>query len=99
MRFQSGSCVVCGQGTDTALGVDGEAEWHVAALQMLGIPAAEAPDVLASATGAPAGMARTGRFKMPILVCAECVSKSVFHPRLAPVLYVEGNMLPTIAQP
>lgn len=99
MRYRAGSCVVCGQGTDTAVGVDGEAEWHIAALQLLGVPQEEATGVFENATGCGAGQVPEGRFKGPIRVCAACVSRSAFHPKLAPALFADGHMLPTIAQP
>jgi hypothetical protein len=43
--------VACGQGTDTAIAFAGEAEWHIAGLQVLGVPSADAPGVLTAATG------------------------------------------------
>lgn len=62
MRFEKGSCIVCGQGTDTALAFHGEAEWHMAALIVLGVPAAEVEQTYRSATGSDTGKVPAGEF-------------------------------------
>jgi hypothetical protein len=93
-RYQTGSCVVCGQGTDTAVGSVGEAEWHIAFLMMLGIPDDQATKIIA-----PSGSVSDGVYKSLVRVCADCFAKSPFHPKVKPALYVEGGELPLIAQP
>jgi len=105
-RFEAGSCVACGRGTDTALAVEGEAEWHVAFLGVLGIPTDQAVDLAALTTGSQLGFAilgthsklPDGRFLKMYRVCVECVEKSGAHlPR--PVPAVEGADLPAVRQP
>jgi hypothetical protein len=98
VRYQAGSCVVCGNGTDTALAVEGEAEWHIALLIELGVPEAEAPDVVSAGTNSDPGKVPAGRFKAVYRVCAACVERApADFP--APVLFVEGGTMPMIVQP
>jgi hypothetical protein len=92
------SSVICLRGTDTAIGVDGEAEWHIALLMELGIDETEAEKMLASATHCEPGMVPSGRFRGPIRVCADCAARSSI-PRLVPALYAEGAPIPHLIQP
>lgn len=90
-----GTCIACFRGTDTALGVRGEPEWHAAFLHRLGLPMDQAIAIVerrpeartVRADGQSDGMYR---------VCSECAAKANFP---APVLAIEGAALPTIAQP
>lgn len=95
MRYQAGSCVVCGQGTDTVIAFTGEAEWHVAGLQVLGVPSAEAPGVVEASTGCEPGKVPDGLFTTQVRVCAACIGKSPFA-RVKPVLATPGADVPVI---
>ena len=56
MRYQPGSCVRCGRGTDTGFAMEGEAEWQVAVLiAKLGLGNADASHTMSAATGSAAG--------------------------------------------
>ena len=85
MRFERGSCVVCGQGTDTALACKGAAEAHVAFLEMLGVPEGQAESTVSFGTTS----SRIYR------VCARCVRESGrgFPP---PVLLTDGAKIPEV---
>jgi hypothetical protein len=96
MTYRSGSCVVCGHGTDTVLAFHGEAEWHIAALQVLGIPAQEVEATYAAATRGELGKVPVGEFTVQVRVCTACVEKSPFHPRVRPVLAIPGQEVPAI---
>ncbi|WP_158883974.1 hypothetical protein [Amycolatopsis anabasis] len=80
-----GACTVCGRGTDTALVLLGEAEFVLAGLVALGLPANEALATLAVGTGheptleSGGGMAVTapaGVFPLAVRVCGGCASKA-----------------------
>lgn len=96
MKYQAGSCVVCGQGTDTVIAFHGEAEWHIAGLRVLGVP--EGEDVLAyeAATGSEPGTAPSGETTLQVRVCAACCARSPFHPRVRPALALPGQEVSTI---
>jgi len=98
--YQTGSCIVCGQGTDTAVGVRGEAEWHIAFLTQIGIPYGQSAAMHAEEMGfvSPQSVAADGTYATHVRVCADCFAKSPFHPKVKPALYVEGGELPLIAQ-
>lgn len=97
-RYRAGSCVVCGRGTDTALSAEGEAEWHIAFLINLGVPEADAPDVVTAGTNSDPGKVPAGRFRAIYRVCATCVARAPYAGFPAPVLLVKGGTLPVIRQ-
>lgn len=70
----NGPCVVCGQGTDTALGFQGDANWVAAGLVVLGVPTEEAMDAVEDYWGGPDAVP-PGEFVQAVQVCAECVAK------------------------
>jgi hypothetical protein len=98
-QYQTGSCIVCGQGTDTAVGVRGEAEWHVAFMMQLGIPYDQANATHSFATGAAPGHVLDGIHTSHVRVCADCFANSPFYPKVKPALYIESGELPVIEQP
>ena len=95
--MNNGPCVACLTPTDTALGVEGEAEWHMAFLVALDIPEDQAALTVSEATNNPPGKVPVGRFPQTVRVCASCVEKSD-APFPAPVLTLPGVDLPTIHQ-
>lgn len=94
--YRAGSCVVCGQGTDTGIATYGEAEWHIAFLQTLGVPTDEASEMHRALTDSPPDMVKTGAYQVVTRVCAQCFAKSPFHPRIAPVVILNGGTVPVI---
>jgi hypothetical protein len=71
-----GSCVVCLQGCDTGLAFRGEAEWIIAGLQVLGLPAHEAETTVTAYTGCEPGLVPDGELTVPVRVCEACVQAS-----------------------
>jgi hypothetical protein len=63
-RYGPGSCIVCGQGTDTGFASEGKAEWHTATLIVkLGLPEKEASTLVSISTEmSPAPSATAGSF-------------------------------------
>jgi hypothetical protein len=98
--FRPGSCVNCGRGTDTALALDGEAEWYIAFLTVLGIAEDEATATLRAYLdpSPPAGQVPDGRMTITVRVCAECVSQAS-APFPAPALAMPGMSVPVLRQP
>ena len=92
-----GSCVGCGRQTDTGLGTEGEAEWHIALALNLGVTRSEAETALRDVTGAEPGEVIDGRYPVAWRVCRDCIRK--FTDRIEPVLLVDGAALPVIGQP
>ena len=87
-----GSCVVCLQGTDTALGFAGSPEWCAAALQVLGVPEDQALRMMEAHNGSEQF---PDYMELPVRVCAACVERCpASFPR--PVLALPGVQLPTI---
>ena len=76
-----GSCVVCLRGTDTALPLEGEAEWIVAVLNRLGLPMDQAYETLRLAVGSDPGKVPDGVVQVAVQVCADCVAKAKMRPR------------------
>ncbi|MGV0607364.1 hypothetical protein [Mycolicibacterium sp. XJ1904] len=103
-KYQTGSCVACGQGTDTAVAVRGEGEWHVAFLLQLGVPDDHASATVSVGTGCAPGQVPEGVYTTHVRVCTECFAKAPFHAKspfhkpVKPALYVEGAELPLIEQ-
>ena len=73
------SCVVCLQGTDTALALTGEAEWVIASLVALGIPSDQATVLVSSVTGCDPGKVPIGDFTLVFRVCAGCAATVGAH--------------------
>lgn len=70
-----GSCVVCLKGTDTAVGIEGIAEFVAATLNIMGLADDEAANTLSEATGCDPGMVPPGRFTVIIRLCRDCAGK------------------------
>lgn len=90
-----GTCVACLQPTDTGLGFEGEAEWIIAGLTLLGVGQDEALQTLASADPRfrPVGKVPIGTVKVVFRVCGACAGKRNF-----PVaLITAAGELPIIA--
>jgi hypothetical protein len=66
------SCVVCLHGTDTGLAFEGEPEWVLAGMRVLGIPDDQARIIFAEATGAGVGMVPDHDVKITLRACAAC---------------------------
>lgn len=72
-----GSCVSCLQGTDTAVGLKGEAEWIIAfEVAKLQIPIDQAVTMLSLATGCDPGKAPNGELALRVALCRECADKA-----------------------
>jgi hypothetical protein len=79
-RYLPGSCVSCGQGTDTGLNVKGEGEFHIAFLtQLFGIPQDEAADTVSFARAGHLAWCQVAssrrRIRCAMPVCAEAKSR------------------------
>jgi hypothetical protein len=92
-----GSCIVCGCGTDTGLGVNGVFECVAALLELLGMPDKEAEATALHFAereiGCEPGMAPSGVHTWFVRLCAECAARSEHVPRVG--LILEGELLPT----
>lgn len=98
VKYQTGSCIACGQGTDTALGVEGPAEWHVAFLVVLGVPSEQAGAIVSGSTGNPPGSGPRFTYRASYRVCAGCVRDCGAAPPFpAPMLALDGAEIPVIA--
>lgn len=84
-----GTCVICLQPTDTALGFRGGPEWLAAGLMTLGMTDREAIAVYEQ--GPP-------RDEMPVRVCRACV-RACPADFPDPVPIIDGAELPCIGQP
>jgi hypothetical protein len=91
-----GSCVACQTGTDTGLAFEGEAEWLIAGLTVLGLSEHEASLMVSEHLGGSAGEVPDGVHSMGVRVCAACVAKS---PASFPAPALVGGALPTIRPP
>lgn len=69
----NGPCVVCDQGTDTALAFEGVAEWLTAGLMVLGVPRQDAIAMVEDTW--PQGVAFDVVVTQPVRVCAACVAR------------------------
>jgi hypothetical protein len=83
----SGTCIACYKPTDTALGVEGDPEWHAAFLVVLGVPQTEALATIERSQPPRRSVCR---------VCEACAAKSPF-PK--PVLALPGVAVPTVGHP
>ncbi len=94
-RFNAGSCVVCGYGTDTALAFQGEPEWCIAGLVALGLHATEAEATFRTGIGRGPHDLVPSFATVTYRVCATCVrnAKANFP---APVLLYFGAEIPCI---
>lgn len=93
MLGQTGSCVVCMRGTDTALAFQGSPEWCIGGLHALGLPVDEAVATFTNGYGehVPEWMIATYR------VCAECVG-NIDAEFPEPALILPGAEIPSITQ-
>ena len=97
-RYLPGSCVSCGQGTDTGLIVVGEAEWHAAFLVILGIPEDQAGITVSEGMGYPIDKVPAGTFTATHRVCRECARRSNV-PLPDPAVLHDGALVPAVQQP
>ncbi|WP_056677101.1 hypothetical protein [Angustibacter sp. Root456] len=101
-RWRAGSCVVCGLGTDTVVGFNGTAEWQVAALLMLGVPADRVDATARSAMWpdlAPS-MVPVGLLTAVVRVCGQCFARTPLARRgVVPVVYTVDAEVPTFISP
>lgn len=84
------TCIACLRPTDTALGVLGDPEWHVAFLVSIGLPSREAIKTIES------GEMPDGRFHRMYRVCGKCAARIPSFPK--PALIIVGDPVPTIGQ-
>jgi hypothetical protein len=95
---QPGSCFICRRGTDTAIGLRGEAEWIAVAMTKLGVPTTdEAVSAIGLATGCDPGKVPVGTFTMIVQVCSNCVTVAD-NGFPAPTLNTDGALIPTLGQ-
>jgi hypothetical protein len=66
------SCIVCLQGTDTAIVLQGEPEWVVAVYMKLGIPAEQGSFMVSSGFGCAPGMVPIGEITVQTKLCQDC---------------------------
>jgi hypothetical protein len=93
LHFKAGSCIVCGYGTDTGLAFQGEPEWCIAGLVVLGLDAVEAEATFRTGIGRGPNDLVPGFATVTYRVCAACVAKTPFP---APVLILSGAEVPCI---
>lgn len=77
----NGSCIVCLTGCDTGLAFVGEAEWAVAGVRALGVPADQAQTMVVDKLTREYGIAEPdvvpdGVVMVGVSVCQPCVDKS-----------------------
>ncbi|QSM01784.1 hypothetical protein PROPHIGD11-1_16 [Mycobacterium phage prophiGD11-1] len=90
--MSASSCIVCFQGTDTALAFYGSPEWCVAGLMTLGVPGDQAMATFESCHPNPSDpMTVTYR------VCSSCVERAGCLPE--PKLTIPGFEIPAVYQP
>lgn len=88
------TCVSCLRGTDTALGIEGEPEWHAAFLVATGIPSGQAI-ALAEYGMKEIGLDVRDQFTSMYRVCSKCVRLNMPRPGLC----IEGEPIPLLRQP
>jgi hypothetical protein len=90
-----GSCVSCLRGTDTAVGLHGEAEWMIAFLvAKLHVPMDEAVTMFSVATGCDPGKAPRGEFAVRVTLCKECADKAGLEVGLQADEAIPGYQMP-----
>lgn len=91
------ACVICLRGTDSGIGVEGEAEAHLAFLVALGVPEDEAYNTYrAMNPDLEPGNVRSGRSVVIFRLCSECAARPD-PARPVPVgLLTPGRSVPTI---
>ena len=92
----TGSCVVCLNGTETAVAFEGEAEWVIAGFTVLGVMSDQSRATLAES--APErwqdGKVPAGRVTEAVRVCGDCAGRAGF-----PVGLIDaGVSLPGVVQ-
>jgi hypothetical protein len=98
-----GTCVVCVKPTDTGLAFIGEAEWVIAGLQVLGVPADQAEGTARQAwreqgRDVDDGNVPDGELTATVRVCRACVRRASGARFPDPVLLVGGAAVPAIRQ-
>ena len=90
------ACVACLRPADTALALIGEAEWHVAAMHLWGVPQDQAVWMLCDLSGTPhdGGVPR-GELSEKYRVCERCAAKT--HMHTGPAL--RGSAIPAYHAP
>lgn len=95
MNCQSGPCIVCLTGTDTALAFSGSLEWLAGGLHVLGVPTREAILTVEAAT---VHINDEGRAQITYRVCRPCAKRNA--PTLpTPALVHIGAQIPCVTQP
>jgi hypothetical protein len=93
---------VCLEPTDTGLGFRGEAEFIVAAVNVLGVPEMQAGRTVCEALGTTYPNVPDGVLEAGLRVCSDCVEKaneSFPEPVFSrPVVTFEGAGVPTLTQ-
>lgn len=79
------SCVLCLEGTDTAVAFVGESEWAIAGMVVLGVDQAAAIMMVEQATGAPPGQAPVDDTRVQVRCCRSCLQASETGMTVAPV--------------
>jgi hypothetical protein len=72
-----GSCLICFQGTDTGVVLEGEAEFIMGAMIKLGVPPNEVGPILARLDRRfrPVGKVPVGRVGFVVRICGDCFEK------------------------
>lgn len=90
--MSASSCIVCFQGTDTALAFRGSPEWCVAGLLVLGVPKDQAYATFELCHPNPPEL-----MTVTYRVCASCASRSGRVPE--PKLTIPGAEIPALCEP
>lgn len=91
----AGSCAVCLTGTDTGISFEGEPDWLVAGLNILGVPYEQA---VATVDPNMPPLDDHGRARITYRVCQRCVKKCpASFPN--PKLLISAGTIPVIHQP
>ncbi|HTP81765.1 MAG TPA: hypothetical protein VMQ11_02415 [Alphaproteobacteria bacterium] len=86
------TCIACMRPADTALGLIGEAEWHIAVLGLWGIPEDQAVWLLCNHLGTPHdGRVPGGELVMAWRVCEKCAAKA--SPAMRPAIVPPGGVI------
>lgn len=79
----SDTCIACFRATDTGLPIRGEAEAHIAALMVFGVPRDQTDTIIRALTDAPPGEVFAGVREIPYRVCAWCAGRGHLKVALA----------------
>lgn len=92
--FRSWSCIMCGQGTDTAIAVVGPPEFHAVILARLGMPDAQA--IACVNLAVDKGQHPDDTTPGYVRVCATCCAAAELSQ---PGLMIEGGEVPVYQVP